>query len=203
MKKLANMKTWKKLSLLAICILVCFGCIIGGWFAFIYLPYTGYSEGFERVITDFDELQYEKKSGDFDLEVHPPEFLKTGGFLVIRSGTFSVQVMNDGSLKYPSEPDISLFIWPSVFEKTKYGLMIDYSKADATAQSYIEFQKNELGEYEITHNFEDEVIIGIYDEYEQTIMGMINTLETHWEFNGVKDIITGWKANGSSIKYNN
>ena len=64
MKKLKEMKAWKKLTLLAVSVLIIAGIIIGGWFLFIYLPYLSYTDGFEKVITQLDKVQYEKKVDD-------------------------------------------------------------------------------------------------------------------------------------------
>lgn len=194
MKKLKEMKAWKKLTILAVSILIIAGVITGGWFLFVQLPYMSYTDGFEKVITLFDKEQYEKKVDDITLEVHLPHFLGNDGFLAVRCGSFSTVILDDGSYKYSDTPDISLFVWPNVLGKVKYGLSIDKPKDEVSGSSTIQFTVLENGKYEIAHNFDDEKVIECFNENEKTIQRMLKAIEESWSFDGIKDVSDGFNV---------
>ncbi len=193
-KKLKNLNAWKKLTILAVLIIVIALAVCLRWILFYYLPYAGYSDGFELVTTAFETKQYEKDIGKINCEVHSPAFLSSGGFIAVRSGTFSVTVASEGKFIYPDEPDLSLFIWPSVFKNPKYGLMIDFDKREISEQSIITFTKNKDGSYIIEHSFDNQDTIDVFNEYEGTIEEMLKCAEETWDFDGMNDIINGWKV---------
>ncbi len=200
MKNLKNMKAWKKLTILAVSILIIAGLVIGGWFLFIQLPYMSYTDGFEKVITLVYKEQYEKKVDDITLEVHLPHFLGDDGFLAVRCGTFTTQVLEDGSCKYSDTPDISLFVWPNVSGKVKYGLSIDKAKDEVSGSSTIQFTALDNGKYEIEHNFDDEKVIECFNENEETIQRMLKAIDEIWSFDGIKDVSDGFKILNSEQK---
>lgn len=180
MKKIKQLKIWKKLTILlsviiAICTLIC-----ASWYLFIFSPYTGFISGFTEVITDFGDIQYEKPIDNFKLEVHKPDFLSNNGFLAVRSGSFSVSLSSNGTYIYPDTPNISLFVWPNIFNNKEYGLMIDFEKEEVVEQAIITFSKNEAGDYIINHDFQDEKTISTYIEYEETIKEMVKIADTTW-----------------------
>jgi len=155
--------------------------ICASWYALIFLSYTDFAYGFEEVATDFGGIKYVKTIDNFKLEVQKPDFLNNNGFLAIRSGSFTVKITSEGKLIYPNTPNISLFIWPGIFNDKEYGLMIDFEKEDSVEQSIITFSKTENGEYIINHNFQDEKVIELYIEYEETIKEMIKIAENTWD----------------------
>ncbi len=200
MKKLKEMKAWKKLTILAASVLIIAGIIIGGWFLFIQLPYMSYTDGFEKVITLFYKEQYEKKVDDITLEVHLPHFLGNDGFLAVRCGSFSTVVSEDGSYKYPDTADISLFVWPRASGKVEYGLSIDKPKDEVSGSSTIQFTALDNGKYDIKHEFTDDNIIKVYNENEESIQRMLKAIDEIWSFDGIKDVSDGFKILNSEQK---
>lgn len=200
MKKLKEMKAWKKLTILAASILIIAGAVISGWFLFIQLPYMSYTDGFEKVITLVYKEQYEKKVDDITLEVHLPQFLGNDGFLAVRCGSFTTQILEDGSCKYSDTPDISLFVWPDVSGKVKYGLTINKPKDELRESSTIQFTALDNGKYDIKHEFTDDNIIKVYNENEETVQRMLKAIEESWSFDGIKDVSDGFKILNSEQK---
>ena len=195
MKKREQKRTWKKLTILLAFIIIFSGIICLTWYIFVHLPYVGYTKDFQFTVTDMGVEQYIKDTDDYTCKVHTPEFLSWSGFLVIEKGSFSVKVLRDGSYVYPNEPNIMLFIWPSVFGKPEYGLMIEYEKMNIMAQTKIKFEKNNEGSYNIVHNLEEPDVLKLYDEYKPEFDKMLDCAEKTWSFEGIQDVSNGWKAN--------
>lgn len=195
MKKEQQKSTWKKLTILIAFIIAISGMICLSWYIFVHLPYVGYTKDFQFTVTDMGIEQYIKDTDDFTCKVHAPKFLSWGGFLAIEKGSFSVKVLPDGSYVYPNEPNITLFIWPSIFGKTEYGLMIEYGKMNIMAQTKIEFTKNNDDSYNIVHNLEEKDVLKLYDENKTEIDKMLECAEKTWNFEGIKDVSYGWEVN--------
>lgn len=192
--KLKNLNAWKKLTISAVLIILAALIVCLRWTLFYYLPYAGYSNGFELVTTAFETNQYEKKVGEFSCEVHNPSFLSGSDFIAVRSGSFAVTVTPEGGYTHPQEPDLSLFIWPSVLKGPKYGLMINFEKRGISQQSIITFTKNKDGGYDITHSFAEKETIDVFNEYKSTVEEMLKCADELWSFDGMNDIIDGWKV---------
>lgn len=186
-----EIKAEKKLTILAIIVITSAFFICLWWDIFCRTPYYGYSQGAEMNFSASLKMNYEKKVDEFTYKVYPPGFLHNNGFISLNWGTFTVQTDSDGKIIPSGTPDISLYIWPSVFKEPTYGLMVDND--EISEQSTIEYIKNDDGSYTITHEFETKEGIMLFNEYEGTIEDMIDCAEATWDFNGFSDIIYGFK----------
>lgn len=182
----------KKLTILAVTVLTVAFLICLAWEFFCHTPYYAYSEGAKASFSAFLRIHYEKQAGEFTYKVYPPAFLHDNAYISLNWGTFTVRTDYEGNIIPSDTPDLSLFIWPSVFKEPTYGLMIG---CDGTfEQSMITYTKNNDGSYNITHKFESEKTIELFNEYKGVIEAMLDFSEATWDFNGYYDIIDGIKA---------
>lgn len=210
-KKMKETKAWKKITILAVTVVTvaCLVCL--GWYIFCELPYVAYTDVLQhypnsnsQLVDDMGSPYTKGEIDGFKCEVHGPDFLSSKGFVAVKSGKFSVTVMDDGTMVTPDEPNITLFIWPSVFGKTTYGLMLDYEKENIMRQARIEISNDKEGNYVITHQLQDdENALALYEEYEETIIDMVECAENAWHFmdEEVNPIVNGWDVKRAS-KYN-
>lgn len=182
----------KKLTILAIAALILAFLICLFWDLFFNTPYYGYMEDLERY-KNSDAAKYE-------LVAKKPVFLHTGAFLSLKCGSNTVQLDSDANALPSEKPSIALFMWPSVFNETEYGISMDYqgeNNAGYFFQSKLEVIKNIDDTYTIKHTFEDPIAIRFFEENKPVIEDMFRTAEKIWSFDGLKDIKDGLQAKKS------
>lgn len=186
----------KKLTILAVVVIVTAVLIYLSWDFFYNIPYYGYIEDIET----FKSLN----TVEYKFQVIRPAFLQAGGFLAVEWGDFSVTVDSNGKARPSEKPSITLFVWPSIIKEAEYGLSFDYQLEDGGYfdNSMIEFTANGDGTYNIKHNFESANAVAFMEEYKGVIDGMLRCAEQTWQFSGINDIKHGFEAREGVIARN-
>lgn len=194
------MRNYGKYVLLA---LVALGFFIYGlyWEFFIHTPYHWYIKDFENVHDKSLGYNYEQRIDGFFCRANIP-LLGENGFLCIKTGDNIVSIDSDGRITPPSVPDITIWIWPSVFEEPKYMIEIGYLINDRTVStsdaSYIKYEKKADGTYEIEHELEAPEALKIFNENRDMIEDMLDCIDEIWSFNGYEDIKKGLECKNDS-----
>ena len=194
------MRNYGKYVLLAI---LAIGFFIYGlyWEFFIHTPYHWYIKDFENVYDKSLGYDYEQKINGFYCRAGIP-LISDNGFLSISSSDSVVSIDEDGKIAPSKIPDITITIWPSVFEEPTYVIGIGYLINDRTESvletSHIKYEKKADGTYEIEHELEAAEALKIFNENRELIEDMLDCIDEIWSFNGYEDIKKGLECKNES-----
>ena len=194
------MRNYGKYVLLAI---LAIGFFIYGlyWEFFIHTPYHWYIKDFESVFDKSLGYDYEQKINEFYCRAGIP-LIGDNGFLSISSSDSIVRFDKDDKIAPSKTPDITITIWPSVFEEPTYVIGIGYSINDRTEHvletSHIKYEKKADGTYEIEHELEAAETLKIFNENRELIEDMLDCINEIWSFNGYEDIKKGLECKNES-----
>lgn len=182
---------------LTIAFLICFL-----WDLMVLTPYHWYIKDFENIFGESLYYDYEQRINGYLCRASIPTPLANNGFLCIKTGDNIVSIDSDGRITPPSVPDITIWIWPSVFEEPIYMIDIGYLINDRTEStsdaSYIKYEKKADGTYEIEHELEAPEALKIFNENRDMIEDMLDCMDEIWSFNGYEDIKKGLECKNES-----
>lgn len=202
--KFKNLSTFKKLTLLAVIIILVFIIINVIWLVRFAIPYYGYvhTEGFYLndslpIEIDNSEIfkQYNKESNGYFLTVKNCHYLGSDGFLKVSKPIERISYSdNDGAANIDTIDSKSymLFIWPDTFKGYSYGVLVD----DAGTGEYQTIPIDE--NLKVTFNYLDEtekehdqiIIDNNYDE----INSMIKLAKDEWGLQKWHDFKEGFSS---------
>lgn len=184
--RLKNLSTFKKLTLLAVVILLVFVLINAFWLVRFAIPYYGYvhSEGFhlDELLAEIDDpeisKQYIKESNGYILTVNNCHYLGSDGFLKVSKPVERNNSNDDNEIENINTKSYILFIWPDTLKGYSYGVLVD----DAGTGEYqtipiddnLKVTFNYLDETEKEHD--QKIIDNNYDE----INSMIKLAKEEW-----------------------
>lgn len=201
MKKLKNMKASKKLTVLALTILVVFAGINLFWFISKGLPFYGYCSKVDKKESPFD-VMYTKKIGEYNYLIDKVPYLSYEGFLMVGE-PYGMETDKNGKLIGDTGLNIILYIWPRFTGDYKYGLLInDYSHAISFMQIYIDENVNYLPSDPNNTEYNEKAEKLVKENYD-AIKNQMDAAKELWGLNGLGDILTGLKVfiNDISIKH--
>ncbi len=184
-KEKKPMKASKKLTILAITILLVAALISALWWVLVYVPYRGYVEGYQRE-EDFMDISYVYKEGEIKSEVIFPRFLSEATFLKVQYGQNIRGTDENGEAlqKYAVE----FYIWPSWHRDAEFGLVLEGK------QYIVNVKKETDGSYTVTHDYTDPKDLEAFAAHEEEIQAAVKKADEEWEWERTKAIQEGFKV---------
>lgn len=185
-KEKTPMKASKKLTILAITILLAAALISALWWVLVYVPYQGYVKDYTKAPMQMTTDVYEKQKNDFSYQVRFPHFLSEDTFLKVQYGKNIRGTDENGEAlqKYAVE----FFVWPAYCTKTEYGLVLE------NKQYIVDVKKEADGRFTVTHDYTDPEALEAFAAYEEEIQAVIQKADEEWEWERKKAIQEGFKV---------
>ncbi len=178
------MKASKKLTILAITILLVAALISALWWVLVYVPYRGYVEGYQMEQNRSIHTSYIKENEEFRLQVIFPSFLKEATFLKVQHGDNVSYIDGDKENEYAVE----FYVWPSWWAKTEYGLVLEGK------QYIVNVKKEADGSYTVTHDYTDPKDLEVFAAHAEEIQAVVKTADEEWEWERTKAIREGFEV---------
>ncbi|MGI6744946.1 MAG: hypothetical protein ACOX45_02000 [Acutalibacteraceae bacterium] len=192
MRKFKNMTAAKKLTALAVAILIIFACINLVWAFTKGLPYYAYTS----PLTKYDYgagVEYCANVNGIGFVVKKPMYLAYGGFLKVASTTpHTVETDENGNIVSSSGLGIGIFIWPNV-GGAKFGVSFIDEAKDLFVQILIDSELNYFPKDPNNKEFNSKAEELLKENYNEIKMYM-DAAQSMWGLCGVKDTWTGLKA---------
>ena len=178
-------KNIKKVLIFGILVLSIYGVINLIWLIGVKMEYDAYSKNMKKVVSQEEEdvarISYYKTKNGYTYSIKSPSYLSNNGFVTVaKEEGYVAEIDEEGNLIADNGVCVTLFIWPTLFAETQYGIDIWSEKEGISYQLYIDKNGNYIPED--ASNIElNEYYESIMKEYETEIQKLLKLVEKQWD----------------------